>query len=77
MTAERQVEKFDADEGTYIAWEAVNRKNHYLDATSYAVVAGHAAGVQLDPQLPPPPPRKPQPEEAENSNPLTNFRGKW
>lgn len=39
ITAERQVEKFLPGRGTVIAWERVDRNNHYLDASYQALAA--------------------------------------
>jgi phage terminase large subunit GpA-like protein len=67
QVAERLVEEFVPKEGTVQRWEAVNRNNHYLDATTLACVAGHAAGMRLIEQ---PAPEQPRPVQSEPSVPF-------
>lgn len=79
MTAEKRVEEFVAGKGTVYRWEALSRNNHFLDATSMACAAGHAAGTRLvvAEQAPPPPPEsEPSIDRSDSSNPL-NYRGRW
>ena len=76
LMAEKQVEDWDPKDGAVVRWEAVSRKNHYLDATMLACVAGHAAGVRLlDPAAPPQPAASAEPAD-DGVNPLTNYR-RW
>lgn len=63
LTAERQVEEFVPKEGTVTRWEAVNRNNHWFDATTLACVGGHAAGMRLAVE-PAPVPKAPAPVES-------------
>ena len=56
LTAETQVEQFSATEGVVRRWIAKHRNNHWLDSTSYACVAGHAAGARLIEAQPAPAP---------------------
>ena len=76
MTAEHQVEDWSPEDGTVIRWKALNRKNHYLDSTMLACVAGHGAGVRLEQPAP----------VIDSSAPMMNedgdvvwdrFHGKW
>jgi phage terminase large subunit GpA-like protein len=72
LTAERQVEEFAKGKGTVTRWEALNRNNHWLDATTLACVAGNIAGQRLiaNPPPPPPPPAPaPQRTQERSSNP--------
>jgi phage terminase large subunit GpA-like protein len=41
VTAERPIEEFKEGKGSYIWWEVLRRKNHYLDALYASVAAGH------------------------------------
>jgi phage terminase large subunit GpA-like protein len=43
LTAERQIEKFDATDGRgeRVLWERIRRQNHFLDASYQATAAGH------------------------------------
>lgn len=47
LTAERKVEEFIAGKGLVTKWEAVNRNNHWLDASCMSCVAGWFAGERL------------------------------
>jgi phage terminase large subunit GpA-like protein len=47
FTAEKRVDEFVPGKGTVTRWVATNRNNHWLDAVTYACVAGHAAGERL------------------------------
>jgi phage terminase large subunit GpA-like protein len=47
LTAEIKTEEFVAGKGATIRWQCVRRDNHWLDALSYACVAGHFCGVRL------------------------------
>ena len=63
LTAERKMEEFVAGKGLVTKWEAVNRNNHWLDATCMAAVAGWYAGERLIGEQPKPPPA-PQAERS-------------
>lgn len=76
LTAEKRVEEFVPGEGTVTKWIQVSRNNHWLDATVYAAVAGHAAGARLIGEQTAEPKSEPKPE-SDSSNPLTNYRGRW
>ena len=70
LTAERRVEEFVGGRGLVSKWEAVNRNNHWLDATSLACVAGHGVGAaalikSLEPES--------QPQEQEPEKPVSNY----
>lgn len=66
LTAERQVDDFVAGKGAVIRWEALNRKNHYLDALVLACVAGHGVGQKI--VMPAPPPQVPIPPDRPRNN---------
>lgn len=61
MAAERRIQEFKPRKGTVIRWEAVSKNNHWLDATTLAAVAGHAAGARLVTASAVPPPRTQRP----------------
>ncbi len=76
LAAEKQEEDFVPGRGVVVRWVAVSRKNHYLDATAMACVAGHGVGVRLSGT--PVPVQPPQVSNTEPTavNPL-NYRGRW
>ena len=47
LTAEKAVEKLDANNIPVVKWEGSGRANHYLDCTYLASAAAHMAGVRL------------------------------
>lgn len=47
ITAEREVEEWEAGKGFIRRWEQIYRHNHLLDTTALSCVAGHLAGVRL------------------------------
>jgi phage terminase large subunit GpA-like protein len=52
LTAEQQVEEFEAGKGSVIRWERKSRNNHWLDATALAVAAADFVGVAWTPPDP-------------------------
>ena len=53
QTAEEKQIEYDQKRGEMAVWKKKRQQNHWLDATTYACVAGSIAGVQLvDPQKP-------------------------
>lgn len=60
MVSEKQVEKYDPGKGTVRVWERVSRANHWFDAMSLAMAAGHFVGErppgQTVKETPPRPP---------------------
>lgn len=47
LTAEKQIETFEAGRGTVIRWEALSRTNHWLDCAAYASAALNYSGWKL------------------------------
>lgn len=83
LTAEKRIEEFQAGQGLIVRWEAINRNNHYLDATCLACVAGHAAGARLiiDCVAVKPPGNAPRIETKDGrgsgSNWVTDYKGRY
>lgn len=48
IVAEKQVEKYVEGKGEVIAWERVDRNNHFLDATYAALCAGDAVAAAVE-----------------------------
>lgn len=55
LLAEEWREEFRPGRGMVIKWAQIGRANHFFDATQLACVAGHIAGVRLDPKITQPP----------------------
>jgi hypothetical protein len=77
LTAERKTEEFVAGKGLVTKWEAVNRNNHWLDATCMACVGGWWAGERLIGEVEPQQSTGGTAQAAEkNVNPIS-YRGRW
>lgn len=52
LTSETKSEEFVPGKGTVTKWVAKSRANHFLDAGTYACVAGHSVGERLLGEMP-------------------------
>lgn len=84
MVSETSMREWVKGRGFVETWTRVHRKNHYLDASVYACVAGHFSGFVLltagQPTPPPPPEPDPEPDEDPEDKfirPVDSERGHW
>jgi phage terminase large subunit GpA-like protein len=80
FTSEKKVEEFVAGKGVVTRWVAVNRNNHYLDATSLAAVAASAVGERGEVAaiaIPSPPVPAPQVQSNDPYDFRSTHKGRW
>jgi hypothetical protein len=78
IVAEREMEEFIKGKGLVTRFEAMSRNNHWLDASSMACVAGHAAGQRIiTAEIPAAPIQAVERPDRRGFEGMTGFKQKW